>query len=112
MESAPALAADKRLVLGVASGPFGAKVRVGSDSIDQSCAESHKHHDGITDRSGVDFVDGVGNEVAGKNVETICFREVGRSGMRLGLVVTCTADGSEVTVVGVRQAEMAANVHC
>ena len=112
VESAPALPADKRLVLGITSGPFGTKKCVGRDSIDQSFAESHKHHDGITDRSGVDFVDGVGDEVAGENVETIGFRVVRGGSMRLGNFVCRAANTSEVTVVGIRQAEAAANVLC
>ncbi len=68
MEGAPTLVADESLVLGVTSGPFGPKIHVGRDSVDQSGAKSHKHHDGITDRSRVDFVDGMGNEVAWKNI--------------------------------------------
>lgn len=111
-ESAPALVADKRLVLGVTSGPFGTKVRVRRDSIYQRCAESDKHHDGITDRSGVDFVDGMRNEVAWKNVETICFRVVRGGCMRLGLVVRFTAYGSKMSVVRVRQPEVTTNFPC
>jgi hypothetical protein len=69
VERTPTLVADESLVLGVTSGPFGPKIHVGRESVvDQSGAKSHKHHDGITDRSRVDFVDRMRNKVAWKNI--------------------------------------------